>query len=288
MLNHAFVLSVHTNPDQIKLLVKTLLFGDVFIHVDKKQESLFQQLKDYYAKYENVHVIENRISVNWSGLSQVIATLNLLEAVKSMNKNYDYVHFISGQDLLLLSQKELDSFIQQKKKKEFIEVNKIGNYKWRLKQYSFFRENPNNRKIFFRLLDIFIRVIQLPFIHRKNLDSMDLYKGSQWFSITYPCALYVLEQSLNYIDDFKFTACPDEHFFQVLIMNSNFKNSVDCNNYRYIVFDGLNTSPKTLTLEDFEKFMNGNYMFARKFDSNVDNMVIKKVLEKQSGGDIDA
>ena len=78
MLKHAFILSVHTNFSQIKVLIKTLLFGDVFIHVDKKQQTLFEQLKEYYSTYENVYVIENRITVNWSGLSQVKATLNLL------------------------------------------------------------------------------------------------------------------------------------------------------------------------------------------------------------------
>ena len=85
--------------------------------MDKKQQTLFEQLKEYYSTYENVYVIENRITVNWSGLSQVKATLNLLDAVKSTGKTYDYVHFISGQDLLLMSQHELDSFIQQKIKK---------------------------------------------------------------------------------------------------------------------------------------------------------------------------
>ena len=38
MLNHAFILSAHTNFEQIKLLLSTLHFGDVFIHVDKKSE----------------------------------------------------------------------------------------------------------------------------------------------------------------------------------------------------------------------------------------------------------
>lgn len=279
MLKHAFILSVHTNLNQIKVLVETLLFGDVFIHVDKKQEKLFDQLKEHYSTYENVYVIENRISVNWSGLSQVKATLNLLEAVKSTGKTYDYVHFISGQDFLLMSQFELDSFIEQKNKKEFIEVNDIGNYKWRLKQYSFFRENPKNRSFLLRALDILIRLIQMLFVHRNNLRGLDLYKGSQWFSITFHCALYVLDKSRDYLSDFKYTACPDEHFFQILIMNSKFKNDVDCCNYRYIVFDGLNTSPKTLTLQDFNNFMDGKYMFARKFDSNKDNKVINAIVE---------
>lgn len=283
MLQHAFILSVHTNFNQIKMLVETLLFGDVFIHVDKKQEKLYKQLKEYYSVYKNVYIIENRISVNWSGLSQVKATLNLLGAVKSIDKTYDYVHFISGQDLLLMSQDELDTFIQQKNKKEFIEVNDIGNYRWRLKQYSFFRENPNNRKLLFRLFDIFIRVIQIPFVNRRNLEGMNLYKGSSWFSITYPCALYVLDKSKDYLSDFKYTACPDEHFFQVLIMNSKFKEDVDGSNYRYIIFEKLNASPKTLTLQDFNYFMNGQYMFARKFDLNIDNVVINKVIDTMKG-----
>ena len=279
MLKHAFILSVHTNFSQIKVLIKTLLFGDVFIHVDKKQQTLFEQLKEYYSTYENVYVIENRITVNWSGLSQVKATLNLLDAVKSTGKTYDYVHFISGQDLLLMSQHELDSFIQQKNKKEFIEVNDIGNYKWRVKQYSFFRENPKNRNFLFRVIDILIRVIQMPFVHRKNLEGMVLYKGSSWFSITYRCALYVLDKSRDYLPDFKYTACPDEHFFQILVMNSEFKKDVDCSNHRYIIFDGLNASPKTLTLQDYNHFMNGKYMFARKSDLNKDDKVVNKVVK---------
>lgn len=52
MLKHAFILSVHTNFNQIKMLVETLLFGDVFIHVDKKQEKLYKQLKEYYSVYK--------------------------------------------------------------------------------------------------------------------------------------------------------------------------------------------------------------------------------------------
>ena len=51
MLNHAFILSAHTNFEQIKLLLSTLHFGDVFIHVDKKSEELYQKLKDV-SKFE--------------------------------------------------------------------------------------------------------------------------------------------------------------------------------------------------------------------------------------------
>ena len=48
MLRHAFIMSVHTNMEQLQVLVTALHFGDVYIHVDKKQEALYQNLKETY------------------------------------------------------------------------------------------------------------------------------------------------------------------------------------------------------------------------------------------------
>lgn len=81
------------------------------------------------------------MSVNWSGFSQVQATLKLLELVESTKRKYDYIHFISGQDLPLMSHAQMDAYIKSKGiGKQFVEVNDIDSYKWRLTQYSFFRE----------------------------------------------------------------------------------------------------------------------------------------------------
>lgn len=279
-MKHAFILSVHTNFDQIKYLVKSLSFGDVFIHVDKKSESLYEQLNTYYKNSDHVILLNDRINVNWSGFSQVEATIKLLTAVKDCKRKYDYIHFISGQDLLLMNEKELETFIRDNGFKEFIEVENIGNYWWRLKCFSFFRENPKNRTLFYRGLDILLRFIQLPFVRRNNLKKYTLYKGSQWFSITDDCLNYILDTVFHtdYVENFKHCACPDEHFFQIILMNSQFKDRVSRYNGRYIQFDGVNTSPKVLTGNDYEHFMNGQYMFARKFDMKVDEKVILRVL----------
>ena len=283
MLNHAFILSAHTNFEQIKLLLSTLHFGDVFIHVDKKSEELYQKLKVEYSNAQNIYFVQNRTSVNWSGFSQVDATLKLLKLVKSVNKKYDYIHFISGQDLLLMTEKELNDFlIRNGTDKLYLEVNSIGQYSWRLKLYYFFRENPKNRNITYRILDNIIRLIQRPFIHRSELKGYDLYKGSQWFSITNDCLNYILESinETDFLNKFKFTACPDEHFFQILLMNSKFKDKVMHSNARYIVFEDNKSSPKVLKLEDLKYFMNGQYMFARKFDLNIDEKVINNIISK--------
>lgn len=283
MLKHAFIMSVHTNLEQLQVLVTALQFGDVYIHVDKKQDTLFQQLKEIYKNNSNVFLVEDRVSVNWSGFSQVQATIKLFELVESTKRTYDYIHFISGQDLPLMSHAQMDDYIEGKGiDQQFVEVNDIDSYKWRLTQYSFFRENPNNRKKLYRLTDIALRLIQMPFVRRKNFKGFQLYKGSQWFSITYECMKYILSyiRENDYCSKFAYTACPDEHFFQVLLMNSKYKDKVLKYNLRYIVFEGLNASPKTLGVEDMDYFMNGQYMFARKFDMNKDRQVISKILDR--------
>ena len=280
MLKHAFIISAHANFLQIKTLIESLSFGDVYLHIDYKSEELFKKIKIEFQNLNYVTVIENRVSVNWSGFSQVEATLNLLKEVQSAHKYYDYIHFMSGQDLLLMKQRELDQYlISNGLEKQYIEVNDIGNLWWRLKCYSFFRENPKNRTLIFRFADIFTRLLQIPFVRRTNFIDYDIYKGAQWFSITMDCMNYILAKSDdNFIKRFKYTACPDEHFFQVLIMNSNFKDRVLRYNSRFVIFDGLNASPRVLTMNEYNQFMNGEYMFARKFDLQIDENVIKKVL----------
>lgn len=282
MLRHAFIMSVHTNLEQLQILVTALQFGDVYIHVDKKQDTLFQQLEEIYKNNSNVFLVEDRVSVNWSGFSQVQATIKLFELVESTKRTYDYIHFISGQDLPLMSHAQMDDYIEGKGiDQQFVEVNDIDSYKWRLTQYSFFRENPNNRKKLYRLTDIALRLIQMPFVRRANFKGFELYKGSQWFSITYECMKYILSyiRENDYCSKFRYTACPDEHFFQVLLMNSKYKDKVLKYNSRYIVFEGLNASPKTLGVEDMDYFMNGQYMFARKFDMNKDLKVFRLILK---------
>ncbi|MGJ0775823.1 hypothetical protein DXC78_05885 [Faecalicoccus pleomorphus] len=285
MLKHAFIISVHKNFEQIKLLIGSLSFGDAFLHVDLKSDELYRKLCMEYKDSSNVKIIENRVSVNWSGFSQVEATLNLMKAVKNNHKEYDYIHFISGQDLLLLSPERLDNFIENHGKgKEFIDIEDIGNYKWRVRCFNFFRENPKNRTIILRGIDILLRLMQVPFIHRHNLQNYNLYKGSSWFSITSDFLTYVIKvvEETDYVQQFRYTACPDEHFFQILAMNSEFKHYIVSNNFRYVVFEKLNPSPKTLTMEDYSKFMNGNYMFARKFDLNENAQVVDEVINSLS------
>ena len=277
----AYMIQAHKNFEQIKFLVESLLYkqNGIFIHIDKKNDKLYRKLKDYYINNDNVNIIDNRVSVNWSGFSQIKATINLMKAIEKEDEIYDYISFISGQDYPIKSSEYIDEYLEKNKGKNFIEYDNIGRYEWRIKRYSIFTEFPNNRKIYIRVLDKVLRICQNILPKRKNLKNMDLYIGSQWFTIDYECMKYILKFiKLNdgrYIKDFKYTACPDEHFFQTIVMNSKYKVSVINNNLRYIDWSEGNNSPKTLSIKDINQILKSDKLIARKFDIDIDKEILQ-------------
>lgn len=283
----AYIMLVHKNFDQINMNINKLIdeYNDVYIHVDTKNEDLYRYLEDKYREHEKVHIIKNRVHVNWSGFSVVRATLNLIEAVKESNKEYNYVNLLSGQCFPIKSNDEIREFLSKNKGSEFIEYRDITDSKsasFTLKRYNFFRERKNIRKLYVRIIDNIIRRLQRPFIYRNNFIGMRLYRGSQWFTISYDCMLYVL----NYIEenpwifkDFKYTLTPDEHFFQMLICNSPYKEKIVNNNLRYIDWSLGGNSPKVLTMTDLDMLTNSEKLWARKFDTQKDRELLYKLIE---------
>lgn len=110
----AILIQCHKNPKQINLLLERLNHPDIdcYLHIDKKAD-----FADKIIHRENVFVLpdEQRVSVEWAQISQVTATLNLLNtAVASARGGYDYYWLISGQDWPLRSVEEILCNITEK------------------------------------------------------------------------------------------------------------------------------------------------------------------------------
>lgn len=80
------------------------------------------------------------------------------------------------------------------------------------------------------------------------------------------------------------TVCMDEIIFQTLICNSPFKKNIVNDNYRYIDWSdhskGNNKgNPNLLLTKDYNKIINSNKFFARKFDNEVDENILNMIDE---------
>jgi hypothetical protein len=70
---------------------------------------------------------------------------------------------------------------------------------------------------------------------------------------------------------------PDEFFFQSLIMQSPFSETVKPDPMRYIRFERRARHPSTLTAGDLASILESPAFFARKFDERIDDNVLRQL-----------
>ncbi|MEH2007739.1 MAG: hypothetical protein V7K81_21880, partial [Nostoc sp.] len=87
------------------------------------------------------------------------------------------------------------------------------------------------------------------------------------------------------VNRFNYTYCPDELFYQILILNSPFKEKIINTSLTYLEWSNVNSlHPKILEKNDFEKLRESEKLFARKFDMTIDpdilDIIDKMILSK--------
>ncbi|MBZ5749691.1 beta-1,6-N-acetylglucosaminyltransferase [Metabacillus rhizolycopersici] len=289
----AYILQIHKNPNQVNKFINQIITeeqADVFIHIDKQN---YNEINEKILKSPNVKVLKESINVRWGDISQIDATVLLLKNVFDTQKKYDFVCFRSGQDLLVKN--GFKEYLLNNKNKIFMTASHIKrssldasflDVSWpRLtrKQYNTFNPFRILRRVIMGLygkgLNIFPNPYKLP-------ENFSFYHGSQWFCIPIGVVKYIIEfldQNKWYYLAFENALCPDEWFFQTLIMNSTYKDLVENNNLLYIKWGETfktRNHPKILTMNDIDSIESSNQYFARKFDENVDKSVLEYYTDR--------
>ncbi len=253
MIKMAYIIQAHTGYKQITLLISKLILNeriDAYIHIDAKNPSLKEKLQTNYKDSKNVFVLSTSVNVNWSGFSQVQATLLAFKYIEQSQREYDFISLLSGQDYPLKSPEKILAFLNRNKHKSFIEYEDIGQYAWRLKKYNFLNEHPKTRTLLFKIIRKINIILQRFLQINRRYNHENPYKGSQWFTINNEAFKFILQQvnETNLITKYRYTSCADEHFFQNILLNSSLKKSIINNNLRYIVWKDGESSPKTYNL----------------------------------------
>lgn len=80
----------------------------------------------------------------------------------------------------------------------------------------------------------------------------------------------------EYIRFYRNVNCPDESFFQTLVMNSPYKAKRE-DYLHYVDWSEGGNSPKTLMIDDYEKLKASDKLMARKFDIEVVHRIIDEI-----------
>lgn len=293
-MRHAFLIIAHNNWWQLKQLIQILDAEnhDIYVHIDKKSTTFFE--KDFLNLTSKSKVcFFQEYEVFWGGFSQVQVELFLFE--KAYQQQYDYYHLISGADLPLKSNQEIDAFFDRNKDKEFIlydeeklksdpEISRRTKYYHYLQNYRR-RYAQKWKNDFFTFWERVSLVLQILFhINRvKNLDWTVKY-GSQWISITNDLVTELLRQREKITKVFSCTNCADELFVQTVAYNCGFKDRIYfpedgmTENARFIDWTrGKNGNPYTLRSQDYQTLKANKNLFARKFSETIDKDIIRRI-----------
>ena len=283
MMKVAFLMLCHKNPKQINLLLKALKHPqiDVFIHVDSKNENIREDIE----KSDGVYLLPKKdcVDVQWAQFSEVKATLNLLNVAISKGGGYSHYFLISGQDFPLKSIGKTVRFLNERKDENFIDCALIKRFEKRNDIY--FPRMVIGRRIWQKILKGILVYSTggwnqtFSIIKRLKPANVQYYFGSQWWCLNDAMVKWIynfLENYPEYIKLFKHSLCPDECFFQTLVMNSPFANTTKPY-LHYIKWEKGKSSLKTLTTIDYEELKKAEKLIARKFDINVDAEIIERL-----------
>lgn len=289
-MRHAYLIMAHKNQEQLAILIQMLDHPscDLFVHLDAKWTNCDLEYLKNRANNSRIYFTE-RVSVEWGKYSQVQAELILLHAAVN-HGGYDFYHFITGQDLPLKSMEEINAFFENTPEQNYIHFcdDEAAYHAAISRAYRYCLPDKG------RCLRILNKVLArcLCKVGEKTwLKKRHFGYGSAYFDITDFMAKMILDKENWIKKHFRTYSCPDELFLQTVVNEFGYKNKCYfdiSNSYkqvnRYIDFArGNGCSPYVFREKDFDELMNSDMPFARKFDWELDKVIIEKIFNRVCG-----
>jgi hypothetical protein len=276
--NTAIIITAYKDAEMLQKIVNHFEDLEVYVHVDQKSIPEFKE-SAMSMRSETTHIY-SEYAVEWGSVDHLKAIIFLInEATKS---NVSYMHVITGQDFPLLTVHEYNQFSKDNKNiylgNTSYEDLPLNTRSWYDKKYF---NNPNKRSLFSNL----ITGVQgyLPFFRRKELIGFPvgkIYKGLVYGSFPREFGEYAVktwQETPNVEQQLRVTRIPEEMYFQTVAMNSEFKKYVINDHKRYMEWGAPRngSTPAILDITDLEKIEDGDYLFARKVDSEISAELIE-------------
>jgi hypothetical protein len=252
----------HSHEELLLKLLASLQHQQVlvFVHIDKKSQALFEKL----SKQPGIHLVQNRVNVQWAHISQVEAVFTSYKEIKAAGHEAGHWIVISGQDYPVQAIDKLVHFLSLQPTKSFISSSPLSKEGWPAarKRYRYHYYIPMEK--FWR------GVMMLTGIRRKFPLGLQPYGGSQWINLAGKHMDHIVDYCNRNSELMKFMKTarfPEEMLFQSILMNSEYKNDCINNDLRFVKWEEGKSNPEILTEQYYEAIGQAKEkFFARKFD----------------------
>ncbi len=270
----AHLILAHRQASQVARLARRLLAADdaVFLHLDARVDPApFRAALD-----PRVQVLARRHPTPWGGYGLVAAALALMRAALA-ERTFDYLSLLSGSDYPLRPWSALHAHLRANPDHEHFsymgEMEQNPRFQRRYQRYWF----GGPRHGFGGQLESLLH--RLPWI-RSLPDGLVPRFGSQWWTLTAPCAAWLvdrLDRDREVVRFFRHVMIPDELVFPSLLAGSPFAPKVTGHNLRCIEFPPESRHPRVWGESDLPRLLAETAFFARKFDASADPFVLDRL-----------
>ena len=241
-----------------------------YVHVDGKSKP--EVVEGFFAlsrKYPDVKVY-SRYRVNWGGNNHLKAILLLVE--EALKDGMGYCHLITGQDYPLKSPEAL--LAEGERQVNYLDSVKLPRSDWkdggydRLHYYNLFDLFNGRTRWGRRIIHYIVAIQRIVSFKRRIPMELPWYGGMTYWSLTRECLEYAMGYAAEhprFMKAFDHSFCAEEIFFQTVLMNSPFRDSIVNDDRRFIVWefrDGNN--PATLDERDYDSATASPAFFMRK------------------------
>jgi hypothetical protein len=289
-MKHGFLITAYRDFESLKGLIEQLLGlpdSHIFINIDGRSKALISQTMNYLLRLNNPRVYLQTQVVRWGSYEHMDVFMQLAQL--AFDKRCEYFHTITGQCRIIKPISEFEDFFRQNQGKSYIQYFGLPDENWnglgepRLDRVKYYQLHDllDARKwgiFFIGINTLFIQIQKWIGIDR--LQDRKYYGGIVYFSINKLAMEYLLSQWPNLENEFRLTFCCEETAPQTILLNApdTIRNTLVNFDLRFILWTTQHgENPGLLDESNLKQIQEGNYLFARKFDSRYSRKLIKSI-----------
>lgn len=259
---------------------------------------------DLGASRSEVRVLRSTAAVERGALSALSPYLDACRWLLAERKPFDWLVYLSGQDYPLQPLEEIERELATTAFDGFLDGHDAGAEstppalrRRAQRRYGYRYRPPSQRaRLPLRLLrslnsfqsrwhvystyglQLGVRRATTPFD-----DRFHCFLGTAWSTLTRPCVEYLVEtldRRPELLDFYRESIVADESLVQTVLCNED-RFRIAADDRRYVAFEGAKDGrPRTLTVADLPALFASSDHFARKFDADVDSVVLDRLDER--------
>ena len=293
-MKHGFLITAYRDAPMLQALIEQLLElpdAHLWINIDGRYPQVIAQIKPFLERLNNPRVQLWTRRVRWGSYEHMDVFLQM--AQEAIQAGCEYFHTITGQCRIVRPLDQFEQFFKAANGKSFIQYFALPDVNWngigepRLDRVKYYQLHDllNARRwgIVFEILNRSFKGVQKLFgINR--LKDRTYYGGIVYFSLHQNAMGYLLSEWQKIAPEFKYTFCCEETVPQTILLNGPqaLVDSLVNFDLRFILWaTQYGENPGLLDLSNLQDVLEGEHLFARKFDSRYALPLIAAIQARQ-------